>query len=77
MIYDKKKGGGRNLVTSPFALLHFYIAREEFRGIGLTQQLHTSGLAIYSSFFFLVQWVSAEKKGEIRKKFKYNKAGGE
>lgn len=52
MIYDKKKGGGRNLVTSPFALLHFYIAREEFRGIGLTQQLHTSGLAIYSSFFF-------------------------
>ncbi len=45
MIYDEKRRG--ESLTSPFALLHFSISSKEFFwGIGLTQQLHTSGLEI-------------------------------
>lgn len=45
MIYDKKREGGiSDFTICPLALFH--IVQQEFRGIGLTGQLHTSGLGI-------------------------------
>lgn len=50
MIYDKKREGGiSDFTICPTALFH--IIQEEFWGIGLTQQLHTSGLKIQPSLF--------------------------
>lgn len=52
MIYDEKREGGiSDFTICPPALFH--IIQKEFGGIGLTQQLHTSGLEIYCNQAFL------------------------
>lgn len=47
MIYDQKKGGRRNLWLHYLPSCTSKLPKRSFRGIGLTQHLHTSGLAIF------------------------------